>query len=204
VVRGERLSDIGASADFVAAVTALAPDELSSPLQLAAGMALVTLDEVLPPAIAPLGDVRSTVTTDVLNDRARRDALDAATRALARGSVADAAATLGLEVEDSGEIGPKQQIVGTGGLSDEFQQALFGEAAAIGRNGVVPVPAGALIYEIAERVEYDPARFAAEKNSLRLEVLGQRRSTYRQYIVNQLRQQHKIELNQPLLARYAI
>jgi len=154
--------ELGAGADFIPTLDTLAPGEVAPPLTVAAGMAVVALDDLLPAAAAPLEDVREEVTAAVLLDRARAAALAAAGRALDRhGSVAAAAPALSLETQASGELPPRQPLPGTGGSTAELNDMLFGDAVQIGDRGVVEVPEGAVIYEVSARVPFDPDLFAS-------------------------------------------
>lgn len=203
VTRDDRLADLGAAGDFVPTVAATAPGEITAPLRIAAGVALVAVDDLVPADVAPLDEVRDEVTAAILAERSRQAALVAAERAHARhASVAAAAKALGMESKSSGDLAPGQALPGGGGPLPEFESRLFGEAAAVGARGVLPVPAGALFYEITSRKPFDPARFDEEKASLRQEVLQERRAQYRRAIVDRLRASQKIEINYDLLQQF--
>jgi peptidyl-prolyl cis-trans isomerase D len=202
VSREDRLRDLGASPDFLTAVFRTEPGSLA-PLQgTAKGMAVVAVDGVLPARIPPLEEVEGEVRTDILNDRARGAALEAARRALERSrNLAQAAAALGLDVRSSGDLAPGHSIPGTGGLSPELEAGLFGDAVEPGERGVAPVPAGAILYEVTARVAFDAQRFAQEREALRKEALDQRRDTIQRFHVERLREASEIEVNRPLVAR---
>lgn len=196
VAQGQGLPELGASAEFATTVAALDPGTLSVPLRVSPGMALVAVDEIVPEGPAPLEEIRNDVVEDVLTARAGRAAMDAAVRAHEQfTNPGGAAAALGMEVAESGDLGPGQPIPGIGGTSPELNEALFGDATRIGDTGVVPVPAGALIYQISSRSPFDPQRFDAEKATLRDETLADRRTRYRQSLVDQLRVQQRVEVN---------
>jgi peptidyl-prolyl cis-trans isomerase D len=205
VVRGERPpAELGAGPDFVAPVMALGAGEVSAPLPVASGMALVTVDELLPAAVAPFEEVRERVLADVRAELARQRALDEARAALARhGRLAAAAAALGVEVEKSGALPPGQSVRGAGGASPELQERMFDPRTTVGTSGVVPVPAGALIFEVTERESFDPARFDREKAALGEELLSQKREEYRQAVLQELREKQQIEINHEAVARYS-
>ena len=199
----DRLPGLGVSADFLTALKTLEPGAVSPPLRVAAGMALVAVDEIVPPAVAPLEEVRSTVKSEILDDRSRRAALAAAEAALAEhDELAPAAAALGLEVQSSGDLTPGQSVASAGGSSPELEARLFGQSIAVGDRGAVAVPAGALIFEISAHQPFDRARFASEKAELRNEILGQRRLRYRQSLVNRLRERQEIVINQALMQQF--
>lgn len=195
-------ASLGASGDVVEQVFKLQPGGVSGPLPLRAGVGLVVVDEVVPPAVAPFEEVRGDVTTDVLNQRTRDVALANARRAFEQTrSVAEAARLLGLEVLTSQELVPGSELPRSGGLSPELQLRLFGEQVKVGDRGIEPVRAGAIIYEVTGRQSFDPARFESEKAALRQEILGQRRDLYRQAVLNKLRERQEIEFNHKLVDR---
>jgi peptidyl-prolyl cis-trans isomerase D len=202
LTQDERTSDLGASPDVLAEIFALAPGSVSQPLRVTSGAALVVVDESLPPGPAAFEEVASRVRTEIMNDRTRQAALAAAREALAaHGSVAAAAKRLGLEVRQQ-DLASGESLTATGGATPELQARLFSPETPIGDRGVLPVPAGAIIFEITGRQVFDAARFEAEKATLMAETLGERRNTYRQGVLNRLKERQKIQLNQEALARF--
>jgi hypothetical protein len=99
-------------------------------------------------------------------------------------------------------MAPGQTPPGTGGSTDELQEALFGAGVMIGDRGVVAVPAGALVYEVTARQEFDSYAFEDAKAPLRAEMLRQRRYALRQALVNQMIQTQEVAINGELVAAY--
>jgi len=166
-------------------------------------MALVVVDEIVPPAVAPLAEVETQVRTDLLNERAREAAREAARRALDRHkSIAAVARALGKEVGESGDLAPGSVIPGTGGSTPEMEEALFGPAVLEGERGVAPVPAGALVYEVTRRQPFDSLAFEDAKAALRQELLEQRRSAMRQAVLERMYQQQEVLVNNELIDAY--
>ena len=200
VVGNDPLRDIGASPEFAVTITQMDPGSLSGPLRVAAGMALVTVDEVLPASIAPFDDVSEQVRKDQQQDRARRAAQAAAEKALSdHASFGAAAIALGKEPRESGDLRPGQAIPGAGGPSAEAEEKLFGPEITTGTLGVIEVPTGALAYEVIRREHFDPVRFDNEKGELRTELLIGERARYGQSVLNQLRRTQDIEINPQVL-----
>ncbi len=196
------LREIGASTEFSSTVLAMEAGEISRPLRVARGVAIVMADEIVPAGVAPFEAVDQKVRTDLLNERARQAAFAAAERALeGAGDLPAAAAPLNLEVRESGDLAPRQVLPATGGNSPELQAALFGDAVAVGDRGVVPVPAGALAYEITRREPFDAPAFQAARESLRAELLLQRRQGMRRSMVDQLGRQMEIVINDEVVRR---
>ena len=198
----EGMRELGASADFRSAVLEMEAGTVSAPLRVSRGMAVVVVDEILPESIAPLEDVDERVRTDLLNDRAVRLSRTVAEQALdQREDFADVAAALDAEAEDSGELAPGQSLPGSGGSSIEMQEALFGDAVTIGDRGVVGIPSGTVVYEVTNRQPFDAIAFEEQKETLRAELLQQRRLAMRRSMVDELSRQLEIVINEPLVER---
>lgn len=204
VTQDDRLQDLGVSPDFMAALSAMQPGELSAPLRVAAGMALVALDDLLPAAVAPLDEVRDEVEQAIRDDRARQAAVAGAERAVERyASVEAAAKALQLEARESGDLTPDSRgLPGSGGAVPEIEQ-LLADGVQVGDRGVLEVPAGAIYYEVTARTPFERERFDEQEASLRAELLSQRRQQYRQAVIERLRAQQQIEINFPKLQQYS-
>jgi peptidyl-prolyl cis-trans isomerase D len=205
VREGDRLGSIGASPDFLDAVFQLAPGSVSRPVGAARGMALLVVDEELPAEIAPLEDVRNRVRTDVLNARLKRLASEAARKALEGGGGFEAAVkSLGLEIQESGELAPgSPQLSGTGGSTPELTNALFGDQAAEGDEGVVEVPAGAVLYRITKRLPFDRELFEDSREALETELIGERkRDILNQLLLKLLDGDYDVEYNTEVLSQF--
>ena len=163
------------------------------------------MTEEVPPDIAPLEEITGQVRADVLNDRARKTAMDSAQGALKRyGSLEKAAKALDIEVLKSGNITVGRTLPRTGGITPELEEALFGPETSVGMSGVVRVPAGALIYLVTKREAFDPAQFEASMEDLEEEVLSQRRESLVISILSRVRERYEIEVNQELVDRLNI
>jgi len=193
---GKSPAGLNPSPDFHTAVSQLAPGAVSAPLRVAAGLALLVVDETLPAAPAPFEDVRPEIATRLEGQRKLAAAVEAAQRAHAgRSDLAAAAKTLGQEVKSAIDLSPGQLPPGAGRSTPEVQTELFGDDALEGAGGVLETPEGALIYTITGRETFDPERFETEKSQLRRETLEQRRAQHLQAVIERLRSQQQIEFN---------
>ena len=198
----EGMRELGASAEFQSTILAMEAGTVSAPLRVSRGMALVVVDELLPESIAPLDEVQERVRTDLLNDRAVTMARTVAEEALEqREEFTDVLAALDTVAEESGELAPAQSLPGSGGSSIEMQEALFGDAVTIGDRGVASVPSGTLVYEVTNRVAFDAIAYEEQKETLREELLQQRRLAMRRSMVDELSRQLEIVINEPLVER---
>ncbi len=203
VERGNTLSELGViRPDAVDQIFALAPGETSAPLDTRSGKILVTVTEVTEASVAPFEEVESQVRRDVLEEKMRASAYDMATTATSGDwQLASVAKTLGLEVQDSGDLAPGTTPAGSGGDSEELQALLFGDQVQIGDRGVVRVPAGALLYAVTGREPFDEVSFESAKPALTVELESDRKNALRESILTKLRDRHEVEINQTLVGQ---
>ncbi len=189
---------LGPSPEFTSAVSSMAPGQVSPPLGVARGLAVVACTEIVPSAVLPLTEVASRVKADVLNERGRQAAYLAARRIAAGASLAEGAKPMKLEVKKSGDLSANADLPGVGRVP-ELEAALFGAGSAIGAKGSVLAPLGAIAYEVTRHDAFDTSKFEADKAALRDQLMQQRRDQLTQGLIENLRQKHTIEVNQPLV-----
>jgi peptidyl-prolyl cis-trans isomerase D len=194
----DRLLNLGPSPAFASAVPALAAGQVSDPVGIARGTAIVGCTDVLPPALQPLAEVKDRVKTDVLNERGRQAALESARKIAAAGTLAEGAKAAKLEVKPSGDLRPGFNLPGVGAVPD-LEKILFAPSTSVGAKGAAGSGAGAVAYVVTKHEAFDPARFTADKTGLRDQVLEQRRNEMLRGILDSLRGEHTIEINQPLV-----
>ncbi len=201
VARGESLSDLGVvRPDAVDQIFALDPGETSPPLDTRSGKIIVTIAAVSAAEVAPLEEIENQVRSDMLNQRMREKAYEVAEQAVGGDwDLRNVASGLGLEVKESGDLPPGTAPTGSGGNSEELEQALFGDLATVGAQGVVRVPGGALIFSITRREPFDPVAFESARPALSLEVETDRKSALHDAILTRLRNHYKVEINQTLI-----
>ncbi len=191
-------ADLGPSPEFSRAVVALQPGQVSPPLGIASGFGIVACIEIVPSAIRPFAEVERQVMTDVLNDRGQQAARLVARRITSATSLADGAKSAKLDVQKTGDLAAADDIPGIGSVP-ELSAVLFGAGGSVGTKGSAVAPGGAIAFEITRRDAFDAAKFEAGKALLREELLQQRRDQLSQGLIENLRQSHTIEINQPLV-----
>jgi peptidyl-prolyl cis-trans isomerase D len=189
---------LGASPEFTSAVSSMTPGQVSPPLGVARGLAIVACTEIVPSGVLPLAEVSDRVKADVLAERGRQAALVAARRVAASTSLAEGAKPLKLEVKKSGDLSAGGDLPGVGHIP-ELDGVLFGATGAIGAKGSLLAPGGAIAYEVTRHDAFDRSKFEAEKTALRDELIRQRRDQLARGLIDNLRQKHTIEINQPLV-----
>jgi peptidyl-prolyl cis-trans isomerase D len=171
--RTDAVPGIGRGGEFANAAFALAePGDASAPVAVPRGWAILRLRESLEAKLPELAEVeprvRAAVQREQANEAARVE-LERVRAGLGAGrTLADAAASLGLEVRESGTVTRRGGVPGLP-TSEPIVRAAF-ELAPGAIGGPVVVPQGAVLFEVVARQGFDPARFAAERDSLRDEL----------------------------------
>lgn len=159
--RDDNVDGIGRATAFSVAAFDLAENELSEPVRLANGWALLYLDAIEEPRIPELHEVEDQVRARLTRDRSvelARRKLDEARAEIEGGKTLDTvAAGLGVQPEESGEFargGP----VGTLGVQSQLSEAALemseGEVA-----GPFEVDNAMVLFEVTSRTRFDPALF---------------------------------------------
>jgi hypothetical protein len=189
--------------DFLDRVFELQVGAVSPPLDSRSGKLIVTVDEIAPAEVAPYEEVTPQVRADVLAERRSLRALELAKQATTQGdwTLERVASGFGLEVQQSGDLAPGRAPLAAGGMTDELEQALFGDAASVGDRGVIAVPNGALVYRITLREAFDPVAFAEARPALLAELTENRRQGLRESILATMRDRVPVEVNQALIAQ---
>ncbi|HZN55116.1 MAG TPA: peptidyl-prolyl cis-trans isomerase [Candidatus Polarisedimenticolaceae bacterium] len=194
----DRAPDLGPSPEFTSAVSSMQAGQVSAPLGVANGLVVAACAEVLPPAVRPLAEVADQVKTDILNDRGTQAALVAARRIASAGTLEAAAKAQKLEVKKTGDVQSGVSLPGVG-PAPALDTALFAQGTVVGSKGAVAVAGGAIAYVVTRHDAFDPAKFEAEKATLRGQLLQQRREQLAQGLIEALRQKHTVEINAPLV-----
>ncbi len=194
------VAELGLAPELQASLLKLEAGLVSQPLRSSRGLLVAVVDEQVPAGIAPFDEVAGNVRGDILDARSRDATLAVARNALAAGRDLRAAArSAHHEVESSGDLAPGQTLPAWGGDSPELRRALFSADALVGSRGVAAVPAGAVVYEVTRRVPFDQAAFEAAKSALRDELREQRRASIVRSVVDRLRRESEIVINEPLV-----
>ena len=173
--------------------------ELSIPIRTDCGYVVVTLKEREPAHEGTLEEVRDRVFSDLKREQsvqlAKSKADELAQRVKRGEKFANAAKALGLEAKTSDSIARDGSI--SGAASGKQLNAAFhlkqGDVGA-------PLPLGQnwLVYQVAEKMEADPANFDAQKKQLTDELLQSKREAafegFRTALSDRLKQEGKLRL----------
>jgi peptidyl-prolyl cis-trans isomerase D len=165
----DNVTGIGRVPDFTAAAFELKIDDLSAPVKLPRGWAILRLEEIKPPRLAPLEEVEDEVRRAVEQQMQKAAAvarLREMNAAIADGGDFEALASeLGLEIQESGEFGRTGSITGLGPNAQVIDAALSLDEGDWG--GPVESGLGAVLFQVTSRQKFDPIEFENEKNSTR-------------------------------------
>jgi peptidyl-prolyl cis-trans isomerase D len=174
--RDDVVPGIGRATQFSSTAFALDTGETSEAVQVTDGWAVLRVDEIVPPRLPELSEVRREVESAVLTQAQRLAAerrLEEARQSLAGGSTLDdVAAELDLDVQESGQFGGDGRITSLGSQPALAAAALALDAGEIG--GPVAVGNNLILFEVSDRQRFDPQQFAAAKEETRDGLEGQR------------------------------
>jgi peptidyl-prolyl cis-trans isomerase D len=197
---------VGRFAPFNQAAFALKQGEVSDPIQLPRGWAVLTVLTVQEPGTAELKDVEPRVRLTLGRQKQQRMALEQLEKArqqIAAGKTLEqAAAELGLEVKQSEEFTSQGMIQGLG-LNPELAKAVMKlKPGQIG--GPVADTQGAVLFQVVERKAWDPKEFAAAKTQTRERLQQEKLSRYQAALIEQRRRELGVSYDRALLEQLGV
>ncbi|HSK80613.1 MAG TPA: peptidyl-prolyl cis-trans isomerase [Thermoanaerobaculia bacterium] len=197
---------VGRFAPFNQAAFALKQGEVSDPIQLPRGWAVLTVQSVLEPRTAELKDVEPRVRLTVGRQKQQKmvlDRLEQARKEMAAGKTLEqVAAELGTEVKDSGEFTAQGMIQGLG-LNPELAKAVMKlKPGQIG--GPVGDTQGAVVFQVVERKAYDPKEFATAKTPTRERLQQEKLSRFQAALIEQRRRELGVSYDRDLLQQLGL
>jgi peptidyl-prolyl cis-trans isomerase D len=187
-------------------VFAMKKGEVSKPVQLPRGWAILFLKDVYPPHSQPLAEVEPRVRQELITEKLQQAALDRLNQAkqeLAQGKSLDqVAAELGTKVEQSEEFGANGFIQGLGYNQPLAKAALALAPGQVG--GPLPAAQGAVLFQVAEKKGFDPKQFAEQRDQIRQQLENDRLSRLMGSILEQRRRELGVAPDRQLLESYGI
>lgn len=195
--RDDVVPGIGRATAFSSAAFALEIGETSEAVQVTDGWAVLRLDEVVPPRLPELSEVRREVESAVLTQAQRLAAesrLEEARQSLAGGAGMDDVATeLDLEVQESGEFGGDGRITALGSQPALAAAALALDTGEFG--GPVVVGNNLILFEVSDRQRFDAQQFAAAKEETRSGLERQRLQLMLSSLIERRREEMGVALD---------
>jgi peptidyl-prolyl cis-trans isomerase D len=196
------IAGIGSSPQVTQTAFTLKEGEVSEALRTSQGYAFITVTGKQDPYIPKLDEVKTKVRDDVLKqkkiDAARQKAasIDAA---LKSGDFEKTAKAAGLDVKTT-ELITRGAPIGDAGVSPSLEAAAF----SLPQGGVsdpVVTDTGAAILKVVERKEVVADELAKQKDSLKNEILNERKNKFFAAYMTKARQKMKININRETIAQ---
>jgi len=195
--RDDVVPGIGRATPFSSAAFALEAGETSEAIQVTDGWAVLRVDEVVPPRLPELSEVRREVESAVLTREQQAAAerrLEESQARLADGATLDeVAAELDLEVQESGPFGNDGRITSLGSQPELTAAALALDVGQVG--GPVRVGNNLVLFEVSDRQRFDPQQFAAEREATREGLENQRLQLMLSSLVERRREEMGVRLD---------
>jgi peptidyl-prolyl cis-trans isomerase D len=197
----EPILALGASPQVSAEIFALKEGDVSTPLRVGRGYAIAAMSGRQDPALQKLDDVKDRVRTDVLREKAGRAASEkAASVAASVKSASDfvaAAKKAGFEAKSS-ELVARGAALPDIGVSAPVEKAAFALTAGAVSDPIATAD-GSTIVKVVERQDVKPSEMAASRESVRQDLVDERRTDFFTAYMVKARQRMKIDLNREVL-----
>jgi peptidyl-prolyl cis-trans isomerase D len=170
--------------------------EVSEPLRTPQGFAFITVTGKQDPYIPKLDEVKSKVRDDVLKQKAvdaARQKASSINAALKSGDFEKAAKAAGVDVKTT-ELITRGAPMGDAGVSPTLEAAAFSLPAG-GVSDPVVTENGAAIVKVVERKDVAPDELAKQKDSLRTELLNERKNKFFAAYMTKARERMTIKTN---------
>jgi peptidyl-prolyl cis-trans isomerase D len=179
------------------AAFALQAGAVAEPVEVPRGFAVATVLETLPSRVPPLADVEPQVRNAVEQEKRRQLAMarlaEAKGRLAGGATLADVAAELGVEVQESGEFAADGVLPGLGSAPEVTRAALAASEGDV--VGPLPSPQGAVLFEVTARTRFDPAELAARRGEVRERLLQERVALLQQALLQQRREELEVTID---------
>jgi peptidyl-prolyl cis-trans isomerase D len=198
----EPITGIGMAPSVAQQAFTLKEGDVSEPIRTPQGYAFITVTGRQDSYVPNLDEVKAKVRDDVLKqkaiDTARQKAASIGAE-MKSGDFEKAAKAAGLEVKTTDLIA-RGAPIGEAGVSPALEAAAF----SLPKDGVsdpVVTDSGAAIVKVLDRQEVAPDQLAKEKESLRTELLNDRKQKFFAAYMTKARQRMKININRETIAQ---
>jgi peptidyl-prolyl cis-trans isomerase D len=193
------ITGLGPSQPLSAAAFALEKaGQVTEPVQVPRGWAVLWLSAIHPPRDPELADVEPRVRAALMAQRMQEKTLQRLQQARAGGATLDqVAGELGIEVKESAEFGAQGGIPGIGNNPELVAAAMKLEPGQIG--GPVADAQGAILFEVKERKSWDPIQFASVREQTRASVQNEKLNQLFASLVAERRREMGVKYDQKLL-----
>ena len=198
----EPIAGIGMAPAVTQQAFQLKEGEVSEPLRTPQGYAFITVTGKQAPYVPKVEEVKTKVRDDVLKLKAieaARQKAAAINGEMKSGDFEKAAKAAGLEVKTT-ELIARGSPMGDAGVSPALEAAAFALPAG-GVSAPVVTDNGAAIVKVVERKDVAPEELAKQKDSLRNELLNERKNKFFASYMTKARQRMKVNINRETIAQ---
>ncbi len=204
--REDSIPGIGRATPFANKAFELDPGEISEPIRIAAGWAMLTVLEVEPPRAPTLDEVRDEVLGDAREDKkatvASQRIADLRTRLDAGETFESLAEEIGQVPETAGPIG-RTGGAGQLGIAPDLNSAVLAlEQGQFG--GPVDTPSGTMVFEVTERNHFDPATFEEQREQTTDPLRAMRMNNLLQSFIEQRRTELDVTMSPALVENFEL
>ena len=198
--RDEPLAGLGFAPAVANEAFTIQQGKVSGQLRTNQGIAFIALTEVKPPAVPKLDEVKSKVRDDVIRMKSvevAKQKAAAMAQAAAKGNFAAAAKAAGVDVKTTDFI-TRGAALPEVGVNNAVDDAIF--AVKTGdTTAPIATENAVIVAQVKERQEIKPEAFATERDTLRDELLRQRRQEFFAAYMGKAKKSMKIKYNEDVI-----
>jgi len=193
------VADLGKTDAFENLAFQLRLNEVGTPISVPKGEAIIQLAQIVPEHVPTLEEVRAQVEEDYRHDQSIALAQDKARKLAELAKTQDfdkAAKSLGLASKQSNDFSENEYVEGVGSGTQ------LGEAFTLNPgqvSGVISAGTNQVLFKVVSHTPANEADFAAQRDQIREELLGQKRDLqfeiYRQNLKDQFIRSGKLKIN---------
>jgi peptidyl-prolyl cis-trans isomerase D len=200
------VGDLGNSPELHQVLSSLRPGELSAPIRVERGYAILTVKDIVPAHAGTLAEVHDKVLADYRQgkslDAARARAEEIARRTRGGEPLEKVAKALGVEFKTSDPFARNGSVTGIGS-AQQLDAAFSMSTGQIG--GPTAVEGNWVVYQILDHQAVNPDDLTRQLADFELQLLQQKRSmvyeAFRKSLMDRMRQSGKVAINADVLKR---
>ena len=203
------IGNLGRAPAFASAAFALEQGEVSDPVQVPRGWAVLHVDEVRDSRLPELDEVREEIRAELLTEKQSERALERLAEARRRIEAGELtleqlADEISVGIQQSEEFGrgqPISQLPGAPGVSEQAFELAEGE---LGEPVETRGGEGAVLFQVASRTEWDQAAFETAREDTRAQLESEEIQRVMASVIAERMRDPEVTYNQAVLERYEI
>lgn len=193
------LTNLGPAPALTSAAFALEKTgQVTQPVQVPRGWAVLWLSTIHPPRVPELSEVEGKVRARLVAQKMQERALQRLQQARTAGATLDQlAGELGVEIKETPEFGAEGGIPGIGVNPELVEAAMKLQPGQMG--GPVADAQGALLFEVKDRKAWDPIQFSGVREQTRTTVQNEKLNQVLASLIAERRREMGVKYDQKLL-----